>query len=98
MSISGYSLLGRYSDPSARVALTPLLDSEVRLGRPAGAAVDRQDVLGTGGEGDDEIHLRAKHRVAPGGGHRLTPGEAPVGRPRDVHEDVQRRWRRRDGE
>src|SRR2546430_13506390 len=79
-----------------RPSATPLLDGEVRLGRLAGAAVDRQDVLRTGREGDDEIHLRSKQRVAPGGGHRLAPGEAPVGRPGDVHEEVQRRWRRRD--
>ncbi len=38
---------------------------EVRVGRPPAAAVDRQDVLGTGGERDDQIHLGAEHHVAP---------------------------------
>jgi hypothetical protein len=33
------------------------------LGRPAGLAVDRQQVLGTGGEGDDEVDLGAQRYV-----------------------------------
>src|SRR2546422_7463184 len=40
------------------------LDLEVRLGRAPGRPVDRQDVLGTRRERDDEVHLGAEERVA----------------------------------
>src|SRR6266542_1581796 len=56
-----------------------LLDSEVGFGGPSGAAVDGQDVLWAGGEGNDQIHLRPEDRVAPGRGDGLGPGEGSVG-------------------
>jgi len=37
---------------------------EVRFHRPASLAIDRQDILGTRREGDDEIHFRTQPHVA----------------------------------
>ena len=42
------------------------LDPEVSLRRRPGPAIDGQDVLGTGREGDDQVHLGAEDRVAAG--------------------------------
>src|SRR5262249_26141076 len=63
-----------------------LLDREVGVGDDAGAAVDRQDVLRARRERDDQIHLGPEQRIAPRRRQRLPPREAPVRRPRDVHE------------
>lgn len=39
------------------VLTRPSLDGELGPGRPAGAPVDRQGVLGTGGDRHHEVHL-----------------------------------------
>jgi hypothetical protein len=45
--------------------LAPLSDNpEVRFHRLASPAIDRQDILGTRREGDDEIHFRSQPNVA----------------------------------
>src|SRR4029450_6093824 len=83
-----------FRPPASRRLL--LLDDVVRFGGRSGAAVDGQDVLGARGEGDDQIHLRAKDRVAPGRGDRFCPGEGAVWSPGNVHEQVERRRRGED--
>src|SRR5262245_52533384 len=76
----------RQTPPASQTCAHLLLDREVRLGRLTGAAVDRQDVLGTGGQGDHEIHLSPEDDVAARRRYGLAPREVPGRRPRNVHE------------
>ena len=90
------SLASPRSVTRTRGASPRLLDPEVGFRGLARAAVDGQDILRAGGERDHQVHLRTEERVAAGRGYRLAPREAPVRRPRDVHEQVERGWRGRN--
>src|SRR2546426_131499 len=73
-----------------------LLDAEVGLRRLPAHPVDRQDVLRARRERHHQVHLRPEAHVAARCRHRLAPRQAPVRRPRNVHEQVERGWRGRN--
>src|SRR5260221_9185245 len=68
---------------------------EMRLSRLEVAPVDRDDVLRAGREGDDEVHLGAQADMAARRRDRRLEGEGDAARHRNIHEQVERRWRLR---
>src|ERR1700723_1590802 len=65
----------------------------MRRGRRHRGAVDRHHVLRTGREGDEAIHFGAQRHVAARGADRRQHVDRVAVDDRNIHEQVERRWR-----